>query len=83
MVIASILLALYCLAESEMPAFEPQHVEYNVISGRISVVGDDGTYLPAYWSHPDIGGRFPAVVILHDWWGSRTLSGIWRTGSPA
>lgn len=52
-----------------MPAFEPQHVEYNVISGRISVVGDDGAYLPAYWSHPDIGGRFPAVVILHDWWG--------------
>jgi carboxymethylenebutenolidase len=62
-------LQLLIVSWSEMPAYEPQHVEYNVINGRISVVGDDGVYIPAYWSHPDIGGRFPAVVILHDWWG--------------
>lgn len=52
-----------------MPTYEPEHVEYNVTNGRVSIVGDDGTYLPAYWSHPDISGKFPAVVILHDWWG--------------
>ena len=52
-----------------MPAYQPHHVEYTIINGRVSIVGDDGAYLPAYWSHPDIGGRFPAIVILHDWWG--------------
>ncbi|MCC6802326.1 MAG: dienelactone hydrolase family protein, partial [Anaerolineae bacterium] len=34
-----------------------------------SIVADDGKPIPAYWSHPDTGGRFPAVAILHDWWG--------------
>ncbi|HVU13935.1 MAG TPA: dienelactone hydrolase family protein [Phototrophicaceae bacterium] len=47
----------------------PQHVEYSIVNGRISIVADDGSQLPAYWSHPDLGGKFPAIAILHDWWG--------------
>ncbi len=52
-----------------MPVYQPQHVEYTIVNGRVSIVADDGTQLPAYWSHPDMGGKFPAVAILHDWWG--------------
>jgi carboxymethylenebutenolidase len=52
-----------------MPVYQPEHVEYTIVNGRVSIVADDGSQLPAYWSHPDIGGKFPAVAILHDWWG--------------
>jgi carboxymethylenebutenolidase len=52
-----------------MPVYQPQHVEYTIVNGRVSIVADDGRQIPAYWSHPDIGGKFPAVAILHDWWG--------------
>lgn len=52
-----------------MPVYQPQHVEYAIVNGRVSIVADDGKQIPAYWSHPDTGGRFPAVAILHDWWG--------------
>src|SRR5215218_5195505 len=52
-----------------MPVYQPQHVEYTIVNGRVSIVGDDGAQIPAYWSHPDIGGKFPALAILHDWWG--------------
>lgn len=56
-----------------MPVYQPQHVEYTIVNGRVSIVADDGTQIPAYWSHPDIGGKFPAVAILHDWWGITTV----------
>jgi carboxymethylenebutenolidase len=56
-----------------MPVYQPQHVEYTIVNGRVSIVADDGTQIPAYWSHPDLGGRFPAVAILHDWWGITTV----------
>jgi len=56
-----------------MPVYQPQHVEYTIINGRVSIVSDDGAQLPAYWSHPDLGGKFPAVAILHDWWGITTV----------
>lgn len=52
-----------------MPVYKPQHVEYTIVNGRVAIVGDDGTSIPAYWSHPDIGGKFPAIAIVHDWWG--------------
>ncbi len=52
-----------------MPVYQPEHVEYTIANGRISIVADDGSTIPAYWSHPDLGGKFPAVAILHDWWG--------------
>ena len=52
-----------------MPVYDPQHVEYTIVNGRVSIVTDDGAQIPAYWSHPDLGGKFPAVAIIHDWWG--------------
>jgi carboxymethylenebutenolidase len=51
-----------------MPIYDPGRVEYAAVHGRIGIVTDDGV-LPAYWAHPDMGGKFPAVAILHDWWG--------------
>jgi len=56
-----------------MPIYDPEHVEYSIVNGRVSIVTDDGTQLPAYWSHPDMGGKFPAIAILHDWWGITTV----------
>ncbi len=56
-----------------MPIYQPDRVEYTIVNGRVSIVADDGTQLPAYWSHPDIGGKFPAIAILHDWWGITTV----------
>ena len=52
-----------------MPVYQPQHVEYTIVNGRVSIVADDGAQLPAYWSHPDVGGKFPAIALIHDWWG--------------
>jgi carboxymethylenebutenolidase len=52
-----------------MPIYKPTHVEYAIINGRVSIVGDDGALIPAYWSHPDVGGVFPAVCLVHDWSG--------------
>ncbi len=52
-----------------MPVYQPQNVEYSIVNGRVSIVGDDGVQIPAYWSHPDVGGKFPALAIIHDWWG--------------
>lgn len=51
------------------PDDRPARVEYSIVNGRVSIVSDDGAQIPAYWSHPDVGGKFPAVAILHDWWG--------------
>jgi carboxymethylenebutenolidase len=52
-----------------MPIYEPSHVEYAITSGHIQVVVDDGKTLPAYWAHPNSGRLFPAVALIHDWWG--------------
>lgn len=52
-----------------MPVYQPRSLEYPIRSGRISVVLEDGRSLPAYWSHPDASGKFPAVAVIHDWWG--------------
>ncbi len=56
-----------------MPVYQPQHVEYTIVNGRVSIVADDGAQLPAYWSHPDMGGKFPAIALIHDWWGITTV----------
>jgi carboxymethylenebutenolidase len=56
-----------------MPVYHPDRVEYTIVNGRVSIVADDGTQLPAYWSHPDLNGKFPAIAILHDWWGITTV----------
>jgi carboxymethylenebutenolidase len=52
-----------------MPLYDPDHVEYEVTSGHIQIAMEDGTTLPAYWSHPIIGGKFPGIALIHDWWG--------------
>ncbi len=52
-----------------MPIYEPDHVEYKTSHGKISIVMENGKQLPAYFAHPQIGGQFPGVVLIHDWWG--------------
>lgn len=54
-----------------MPVYESKHVEYAIVSGHVTIVLDEGVRMPAYWSHPDVGGTFPAVAFIHDWWGIR------------
>ena len=56
-----------------MPIYEPRQVEYAIIYGNISIVLDGGGALPAYWAHPDLGGTFPAIALIHDWWGITAL----------
>lgn len=43
-------------------------VEYPITSGYIQVVAE-GHALPAFWAHPDTGGTFPGLVLIHDRWG--------------
>jgi len=52
-----------------MPVYEPSHVEYGITSGHIQVVVEGGSTIPAYWAHPNMGRLFPAVALIHDWWG--------------
>ncbi|MCU0495915.1 MAG: dienelactone hydrolase family protein [Anaerolineae bacterium] len=52
-----------------MPIYDPKHVEYSINSGYIEIVLENGKKVPAYWAHPQMGGKFPALVLLHDWWG--------------
>ena len=52
-----------------MPVYEPSHVEYGITNGHIQIVDGSGASIPAYWAHPNIGRLFPAVALLHDWWG--------------
>lgn len=56
-----------------MPIYEPDHVEYKIDQGHISIVLDDGKQLPSYFAHPQLGGKFPGVVLIHDWWGITTI----------
>lgn len=48
--------------------FEASHLQHNPVSGYIKIVSG-GHQLPAFWSHPDLGGPFPGLVLLHDQWG--------------
>lgn len=52
-----------------MPAYNPANVEYTIDHGNIQVNLDSGESFPAYWAYPQLGGKFPAVALLHDWWG--------------
>lgn len=52
-----------------MPIYEPHRVEHTITQGHVSIVHEDGAAIPAYWSHPAVGGRFPAIALIHDWWG--------------
>ncbi len=48
--------------------FETRRVQHHITSGFISIVAANH-YLPAFWAHPDIGGTFPGLVLIHEWWG--------------
>jgi carboxymethylenebutenolidase len=52
-----------------LPIYDPDHIEYDVTSGNIQIVMDNGEQLPAYWAHPSLGTKFPAIALVHDWWG--------------
>jgi carboxymethylenebutenolidase len=56
-----------------MPIYNPDHVEYHVTSGHIQIAMEDGTNLPAYWAHPNMGAKFSGIVLIHDWWGVTPL----------
>lgn len=43
-------------------------IEYPVNSGFIQIVAA-GHMLPAFWAHPDTGGTYPGIALLHDHWG--------------
>jgi carboxymethylenebutenolidase len=55
-----------------MPVYEPENVEYAIVNGHVRIVTDDGAQLPAYLAYPDTSGTFPAVALVHDWWGITT-----------
>jgi len=52
-----------------MPIYDPDHVEYRIVNGHIRIAMEDGSSLPAYWSHPAVGSSFPGIALIHDWWG--------------
>jgi carboxymethylenebutenolidase len=52
-----------------MPLYKTDRVEYNIESGHISINMENGQSVPAYWAHPARGTKFPAVAIIHNWWG--------------
>jgi carboxymethylenebutenolidase len=58
-----------------MPIYDPVNVEYNIETGYVQVNLDDGTQFPAYMAHPQLAGKYPAISLLHDWWG---ITGIVR-----
>lgn len=55
-----------------MPLYDPNHIEYTIATGNIEIVLEDGRSTPAYWAYPTLGLKFPAVALIHDWWGMTT-----------
>jgi carboxymethylenebutenolidase len=51
------------------PSHPSHFVEYEVHASYMQVVADDGGQFPGYAARPRLGERFPAIVLLHDWWG--------------
>lgn len=51
------------------PSHPSHYVEYEVHASYMQVVAGDGGQFPGYAARPRLGERFPAVVLLHDWWG--------------
>ncbi len=43
-------------------------VEYHITSSYVQIVAE-GHILPAFWAHPDVGGQFSGVALIHDRWG--------------
>ncbi len=58
-----------------MPIYDPIHIEYSIETGYVQVNLDNGSQFPAYMAHPQLAGKYPAISLLHDWWG---ITGITR-----
>ncbi len=43
-------------------------VEYHITSSYVQIVAE-GHLLPAFWAHPDVGGQFSGIALIHDRWG--------------
>ncbi len=52
-----------------MSGYDSNRAEYGFTSGHIQMVMEGGKQLPAYWAHPNTGRLFPAIALIHDWWG--------------
>lgn len=52
-----------------MPIYDTNHLEHNINNGNITIVDEGGKQIPAFWAHPELGKKFPGMVLLHDWWG--------------
>lgn len=52
-----------------MPVYEPNNIEYAISSGFMQVIAEGGKPFPAYGANPRLGGRFPCITLIHDWWG--------------
>lgn len=57
-----------------MPLHDSNRGEYNIDSGHVTIVTDQGQHVPAYWAHPQLGRRYPGICLLHDWWGTNTVT---------
>ncbi|HVO41702.1 MAG TPA: dienelactone hydrolase family protein [Aggregatilineales bacterium] len=44
-------------------------IERQVTSGYINIMSGDQRQFPAFWAHPEAGGTFPGLVLVHEWWG--------------
>jgi carboxymethylenebutenolidase len=58
-----------------MPIYDPVHIEYSIETGFVQINLDDGSQFRAYMAHPQLAGKYPAISLLHDWWG---ITGVTR-----
>lgn len=56
-----------------MPFYDPSHIEYTIESTYVEVVMENGQKFPAFWAHPQLAGRYPAITLVHDWWGLTSI----------
>ncbi|MFP4321816.1 MAG: dienelactone hydrolase family protein [Anaerolineales bacterium] len=45
---------------------EAHSLQHRINSGYIQIITEDGQKIPAFWAHPQHGGPFPGLVLLHD-----------------
>jgi carboxymethylenebutenolidase len=57
-------------------AFDSGGVQYRTTSGYIHIMAE-GRALPAFWAHPEMTGRYPGLVLLHDEWGLTAQTRAW------
>lgn len=56
------------LGMSNLPP-PPPYVQYHIRSGFLRIVGDSGEDFGVFSAQPNIGKRFPGLVLMHDWMG--------------